>query len=85
MTSEVLSRVSSVTREVYDKHRDHSEFSELTPTEYLIDVADYLYYRYAVNAKGYRLYFNGSDLWQGKYLAKVSQSNGIIVRYKLNV
>lgn len=84
MTSDVLSRVKSVTRETYDKERDSSVFHELTPAEYLIDVADYLYYRYAVKHSGYRLYFESSHLWQGRYLAKVSQDNGIIVRYKLN-
>lgn len=84
MTSEVLHHIKSVTRETYDKKCDSSTFHELTPTEYLIDVADYLYYRYAVRHSGYRLYFKSSDLWQGRYLAKVSQDNGIIVRYKLN-
>lgn len=85
MTNDVISRVKSVTRETYDKRSKTSTFHELTPEEYLIEVCDYMYYRYFVHSKSVtQLHFKTSFLWQGKYLARVSQSNGIIIRYTIN-
>ena len=85
MTSDVLSRVKSVTKEVYDKLDGTSKFYELTPNDYLIEVCNHMYYRYAIKSTSTsRLYWRSSNLWEGRYLSKVSESNGIIIRYTLN-
>lgn len=85
MVNDIQWCVSSVTKEVYDKKSGQTTIFELTPDEYLLECADHMYYRYVIKSSSTtRLWWESSPFRQSRYLAKVSESNGIIIRYTLN-
>ena len=86
MVEDIIWCVKSVTREVYDKKSGKTTTRELTPEEYLLDVCDYMYHRYTIKSSSTRrLWWSSNPCRQSRYLSKVSESNGIIIRYTLNL
>lgn len=83
----IISGVKSVTKEVIDLD-DHNKVMftyELTPAEYVAEVAGYMYRKYVVKSSSLRYVRFATSHYLGcRYIAFATETNGIKTAYTLH-